>query len=297
MTIKAKSYIFHPMKKTSLKPYLFLLPALILALVFVYSPFISSIISSFFNVRIDGSLSSFVGLANYIKVFHNEIFTESFMNTFRFMIIFVPLNIILIMAAVLPSEKDSKTNRVFQTVFMLPMAIGMSSIALIFKYMFRPSIGIINRIIGVDIQWTNDATAAMFSLVFLGIFLDFGLDYLLLLSSMKNLNKSVSEAAMLDGANAFQSFTRIKLPLISPTLFFVLFISIKDALLICAPVMVMTEGGPFRSTQTIVYYYYIEAFRNSNYASAAAISTLVFILAALITLASSAIDRRRVHYQ
>ena len=80
-------------------------------------------------------------------------------------------------------------------------------------------------------------------------------------------------------------------------MFFVLFISLKDALLICAPVMVMTEGGPFRSTQTIVYYYYIEAFRNSNYSAAAAISTVVFIIAAIITSASAALDSRRVHYE
>ena len=137
----------------------------------------------------------------------------------------------------------------------------------------------------------------MFSVVFLGVFLDFGLDYIILLSSMRSLDKAPQEAARLDGANEWQVLTRIKLPLLSPTLFFVLFISIKDALLICAPVMVMTEGGPFRSTQTIVYYYYIEAFRNSNYSAAAAISTVVFIIAAIITSASAALDSRRVHYE
>ena len=213
------------------------------------------------------------------------------------MILFVPLNIILIMTAVLLTEKERKENRIYETVFMLPMAMGMSSIALIFKYMFRPSVGIINRIIGYDIPWTNDAFWAMLSVAFLGVFLDFGLDYLLLLSALRNLDRSVVEAARLDGASEVQVFSRIKLPLITPTLFFVLFISIKDALLICAPIMVMTEGGPFRSTQTIVYYYYIEAFRNSNYAAAYSISTLVFIIAALITFLSAKIERQGVHYE
>ena len=180
---------------------------------------------------------------------------------------------------------------------MLPMAIGMSSIALIFKYMFRPSVGIVNRILGIDIQWTNDATAAMFSVVFLGVFLDFGLDYLLLLTAMRNLDRGPQEAAMIDGADEWRITTHIRLPMLSPTLFFVLFISIKDALLICAPVMVMTEGGPFRSTQTIVYQYYIEAFKNFNYGSAAAISTIVFILAFAITMAAMKVDRGRIHYE
>ncbi len=285
------------MKKHRAKPYLFILPVLVLALVFVYVPFVQSVVSSFFNVRMDGSLADFTGLRNYRNLFSNEIFAQSMANTFLFMLLFVPLNFLLIFLAVLLTERESRRNKFFETVFMLPMAMGMSSMALIFKYMFRPSVGIINRLIGIDIQWTNNALAAMFSVVFLGVFLDFGLDYIILLSSMRSLDKAPQEAARLDGANEWQVLTRIKLPLLSPTLFFVLFISIKDALLICAPVMVMTEGGPFRSTQTIVYYYYIEAFRNSNYSAAAAISTVVFIIAAIITSASAALDSRRVHYE
>ena len=292
-----KAAILQVMNREKVRPYLYILPALFLAFVFVYIPFIQSVFSSFFSIRQNGELNSFTGLENYRKLFANEIFSESFANTFRFMILFVPLNIILIMTAVLLTEKERKGNRIYETVFMLPMAMGMSSIALIFKYMFRPSVGIINRIIGYDIPWTNDAFWAMLSVAFLGVFLDFGLDYLLLLSALRNLDRSVVEAARLDGASEVQVFSRIKRPLMTPTLFFVLFISIKDALLICAPIMVMTEGGPFRSTQTIVYYYYIEAFRNSNYAAAYSISTLVFIIAALITFLSAKIERQGVHYE
>lgn len=279
------------------RPYLYILPAMILALVFVYAPFIGSVLSSFFNVRFDGSFSSYAGLDNYRRALSSDIFWQSLGNTFRFMVIFVPLNIIVIMAAVLLTWRRTKGDGAFQTIFMLPMAIGMSSIALIFKYMFRPSVGIVNRILGIDIQWTNDATAAMFSVVFLGVFLDFGLDYLLLLTAMRNLDRGPQEAAMIDGAGEWRITTNIRLPMLSPTLFFVLFISIKDALLICAPVMVMTEGGPFRSTQTIVYQYYIEAFKNFNYGSAAAISTIVFILAFAITMAAMKVDRGRIHYE
>ena len=285
------------MRSKSFKPYAYLAPTLVLALVFVYMPFARSIVESFFNVRMDGSLSSFAGLENYRRLFADGIFRESLGNTFLFMLLFVPLNIVIIMAAVLLTERESKANSVFETVFMLPMAMGMSSMALIFKYMFRPSIGIVNRLIGIDIQWTNDALAAMFSVVFLGIALDFGLDYLLLLSGLRNIDKAPLEAARLDGASQWQLLWRMKLPLLSPTLFFVLFISMKDALLICAPIMVMTEGGPFRSTQTVVYQYYIEAFRNSDWSSAAAISTIVFAMAALITVLSMHFERRRVHYE
>lgn len=284
------------MKRQTLRAYAFILPVMILAIVFVYMPFIQSVVSSFFTVRMDSSLAGFAGMENYRKLFGNEIFHQSLSNTFLFMILFVPLNIILIMAAVLLTERKSLSGSIFETVFMLPMAVGMSSAALIFKYMFRPSVGIINSILHVDIPWTDNAFAAMFSVVLLGVFLDFGLDYILLLSAMRNLDRSVLEAAQIDGAGKIRLFASMKLPLISPTLFFVIFISIKDALLICAPVMVMTEGGPFRSTQTVVYYYYIEAFKNSNYSAAFAISTIVFVIATAITAVSFRIDRR-VHYE
>lgn len=282
--------------KARFKPYLLLAPAILLALVFTYAPFIKAIASSFFNVRLDGSLGSFAGLGNYAGLMDNQIFMQSLWNTFRFMVFFVPLNLVLILLAVVLTERQTKLNSVYQTMFMLPMAMGMSSMALVFKYMFRPGIGIVNRLTGVDVQWTNDAGAAMTSVVILGIFLDFGLDYLLLLAAMRNLDKAPIEAARLDGAGEWKVLTRIKLPLASPTIFFILFISIKDALLISAPIMVMTEGGPFRSTQTLVYYYYIEAFRNSNHGTASAVAVLTFLIAAIITGLSMIVDKRSVHY-
>lgn len=280
------------MRKHTIKPYLYILPSLLLAVLFVYYPFMTSVISSFFNVRANGSLGSFAGLDNYRKLFSAGIFQESLSNTFLFMFLFVPINIIVIFILVLLTERKRKGIALFETVFMLPMAMGMSSAALLFKYMFNPTTGVVNRIFHINVQWNNEALPAMFSVVFLGVFLDVGLDYILLLSAMRNQDKGPIEAAMVDGASATTVFWRIKLPAILPTLSFILFVSIKDALLISAPIMVMTEGGPYRSTQTVVYYYYIEAFRNSSYSIAAAISTLVFIIAGIIILIAGLLEKK-----
>lgn len=284
------------MKRARIKPYIYLLPSLLLAFVFVYRPFILSFLSSFFTVRSNGSLGSFVFLDNYRKVLEGGIFQESLGNTFTFMALFVPLNILFIFLLVLLTEEKRKGGSLFETIFMLPMALGMSSASLIFKYMFNPTTGVVNRILHTDISWNNEALPAMFSLVFLGIFLDTGLDYILLLSAMRNQDKGPIEAAMVDGASHISIFCHIKLPAIAPTLSFLIFVSIKDALLISAPVMVMTEGGPYRSTQTLVFYYYIEAFRNSNYAIAAAISSLIFLLAGVIILISGLLEKKLVEY-
>ncbi len=285
------------MIKRAKRPYLYLLPALLLALLFVYYPFIRSIISSFFTVSINGKLLSFAGLTNYERLFSESAFYESLMNTLLFMVIFVPLNTCLIITAVLLTAEKKKGTALSELLYMLPMAIGMSSAALIFKMMFNPTTGAINRIFNTDIQWTNEALPAMVSVAFLGVFLDFGLDYILLLSAMRNLDKSAVEAAQIDGAGKVRIFLSIKLPLIMPTLFFILFTSIKDAFLICAPIMVMTEGGPYRSTQTIVYYYYLEAFKNQNYAFSATISTIVFILSGLFILIAGSFEKRRINYR
>ena len=284
------------MKRVNKRAYIYLLPALALALLFVYYPFIRSLLSSFFNVKVTGEMTTFVGFNNYTKLFSSEIFKESLGNTFLFMLLFVPINTLLITLAVTLTSNKRRFITIPETIFMLPMALGMSSAALLFKYMFNPSTGIVNRILHLNIAWNNEAIPAMFSVVFLGVFLDFGLDYLLLLSASRNMDKGPIEAARVDGAGEGRIFFSIKIPALLPTLSFIIFVAIKDALLISAPVMVMTEGGPYRSTQTIVYYYYIEAFKNSNYATGATISSVVFIIAAVIILLAGLYERRRIEY-
>ncbi|MDD7271627.1 MAG: sugar ABC transporter permease [Spirochaetales bacterium] len=284
------------MRKKIVKPYLYILPALLLAIVFVYYPFIRSVISSFFNISIKGKLNSFCAIANYKDLFTDEVFYLSLKNTFIFMVMFVPLNTLFVITLVVLTRRKNRLSKVAETVFMLPMTIGLSSAALLFKFMFNETNGVINSLLHLDILWSSKALPARFSLVFLGIFLDISIDYLLLLSAYRNLDKSPIEASMVDGCTPFQVFLYIKLPLLLPTLSFIVFIAIKDALLICAPIMVMTEGGPARSTQTIVYYYYLSAFKNSAFSKAAAISTCVFIIAAIILTIYKRFEKMRITY-
>ena len=229
------------MRIKKIKPYIYLLPALLLAVMFVYYPFIRSIVSSFFNISISGKFNSFCFLDNYKALLTDDVFYLSLKNTFIFMLMFVPLNTILVIALVI----------------LFP---------------------------------------ARLSLVFLGIFLALSIDYLLLLSATRNLDRGPIEAAMVDGCTSRQIFFKIKLPMLLPILSFIVFIAIKDALLICSPIIVMTEGGPARSTQTIVYYYYLSAFKNSAISKAATISTLVFIRSAIILSLYKRFEKRRITF-
>lgn len=279
------------------KPYILIFPALLLVVLFSYVPFIITLINSLHAVSLSGKRLGFVGLANFRRLFDSQSFHASLTNTIRFTLFFVPTNIIVTLFAAVLSNRKGWLANLNQIFFFLPMAVGMSSMLMILKMMFNPSIGIINHLIGIKIQWFNDPKAAMALLVIAGVFLDIGFDFLLFSAALRNVPKDLKEVALINGANDFQIFRHLELPLIGPTFIFILVTNIKDAMLISAPVLILTEGGPFRSTQTLVYQMYLEGFKSGNYALGSAIAIVVFLLTFTALLALLRLERRRIYYQ
>ncbi len=269
--------------KKSLKAYLYLLPALFIAIMFSFIPFFSAFVSSFMKINQSGKVLGFAGVENYKILFSDPSFPNSISRTLLFTVIFLPLNTFLTLLAATLVRNKKRFSSVFEFIFFMPLSFSLSGASLIFKQMFRGKVSIINRIFHSDIAWLSTKSSALFTLVFLGVFLDFALDFILLFSAFRSIDKSYLEAASLDGANSFQIYTFIELPVIRPILMTVIFIALKDALLIVAPVIILTEGGPFRSTETILFYYYIEAFKSGNKAVGNTLSTLLVIGASLLT--------------
>jgi len=295
-----RSIISNEMDKRKLsktRPFILLLPAITLAFLFAYRPFFRTIGNSLFNLSIIGKRISFVGFDNYSRLFSSTSFQDSLSNTLRFTLYFVPTNLIISLGAAMLANRKGKLASLNQIFMFLPMAVAMSSSMMLFKMMFNPSIGIMNALLGADIQWFNDPKAAMLLLVIAGIWLDIGFDFLLLVSALRNVPTSLIEVARIEGANPWQLFTTLQMPLIAPTLLFVVVTSIKDAMLISAPVLLLTEGGPFRSTQTLVYQMYLEGFKSGNYALGSAIATVVFLLTFVVMLLLLRFEQRRVYYQ
>jgi len=280
-----------------IKPYLLIAPALLLAVLFSYRPFILTLINSLHTVSLAGKRLSFIGLENYTRLFVNPSFLASLSNTLRFTLFFVPTNVVICLAAALLSNRPGRLATLNQIFFFLPMAVGLSSSMMIIKMMFNPSIGIINQLLGFDIQWFNNRHAAMTLLVIAGVGLDIGLDFLLLSAALRNVPSDLLEVAKIEGASGVQTFRYLQAPLIGSTLLFVVVTNIKDAMLISSPVMILTEGGPFRSTQTLVYQMYLEGFKSGNYAIGSAIATVVFLLTFTVLLLLLRLERRRVYYQ
>jgi sn-glycerol 3-phosphate transport system permease protein len=137
----------------------------------------------------------------------------------------------------------------------------------------------------------------MFTLVALGVWMAMGLDFLLLLGALRSVPTTIIEAAEIEGAGPVAKFFRIQLPMISPTILFIISTRLRDSMLLSGPVLVMTGGGPLRSTQTLVYQMYIEGFSGGNYSKGSTISVVVFLLTFLLILLAFRFERRRVFYQ
>lgn len=296
--VKKRLVSYYPsMKRHSRLAYLYLLPALLISVLFAYWPFIKTVVNSFYLVTPLGKIVEYVGLDHFKRLFEDRNFQASFINTFRFTFLFVPLTTLWALICALLVVKKRRFSALGELAFMLPLVVAMSSAALIFKALFNPTIGVVNYLFSLSIQWFNDPVWALWVVIFLCIWMAMGLDFLLFLSALRSIGPAILEAAELAGASKWQQFWRIQLPLISPTLMFIVANRLRDGILLSGPIMVMTEGGPFRSTQTLVYQMYVEGFKSGNYSLASAISVVVFLLSFLLVAFSFRFEKRGVFYQ
>ncbi len=269
------SIFFNVMRKETKKAYLFLMPAMALSLVFSIYPALSAVAESFLTISNSGKVQGFAFLDNYRILFSDPAFLNALKNTTVFVLLFVPLNTFFTLLAASLTRRKSRHSWTVEYIFFMPLAVSLSAYSLIMKELFRGKSSVLNNIFHTSLGGITTPRGAMMTLVILGIFLDFGLDYILLLCSFRSIDKSIIEAARMDGAGGRTLFYAIELPQIIHTVLVTIFLAVKDALLISAPVIILTEGGPYRSTETIMFYYYTEAFRSGNRAVQNALSSVI----------------------
>ena len=265
-------------RKENLKAYLFLAPALVLASIFLFLPLIKAFASSFLRISQGGNVLGFAGVSNYARLFSDKGFLNALGNTAKYIALFVPLNTAATLLAATLTRRRRRFTSSLELVFASPIAISLASYCLIFKEMFRGKVSVVNRLLSLDVDWLSERFPALMTLAILGVFLDFGLDYLLLTASFRSIDKDILDAARLDGASDRQVYSKIELPLIKRMLITTILIALKDALMISSPIIILTEGGPFRSTETVMFYYYIEAFKSGNRAIQNSLSVLMTML-------------------
>lgn len=277
-------------------PYFYLVPAMLVFAVFLFYPFFKTIYLSLYKTNKLGQAKIFVGLDNYINLLTSESFRTSLKVTVIFVVIVVIGSMALGLLGAMLCQKTFPGIRVFSTSYALPMAIALSSAAMIFKLMLNPTVGIVNKIFNLNINWFTDPKYALIAVAVLTAWLNSGINFLYFSAGLGNIDETIYERASVDGANAVQKFFRITLPGLSPIMFYTLVVNIINAFQSFGQVKILTQGGPGDATNLIVYSIYRDAFFNYRFGSAAAQSVILFIIIMALTLVMFKLEKKGVKY-
>ena len=283
-------------KKINLAPYGYLLPCMAVFAVFLFYPFFKTIYLSLYKTNKMEEAMLFVGLGNYTELLSSASFRNSLKVTLIFVVIVVLGSMLLGLIAAVLCNKAFPGIRFFSTAYALPMAIASSSAAMIFQIMLHPSVGIVNKLLGLDINWLNDPKTALYCVAILTAWLNSGINFLYFSAGLGNNDETIYERASVDGASGVQQFFTLTLPGLSPIMFYTLVVNIIQAFQSFGQIKILTEGGPNESTNVIVYSIYRDAFFNYRFGSAAAQSVILFFIVMLITLVMFRIEKKGVKY-
>ena len=297
-----------PNKKKNLKNRLVigvcLAPSAVIVLVFTYIAFVFCVFISFNRWNMLGPMH-WVGFQNYLQAFRSPDFWNSLKVTFIYVIVAVPACVILGLLVGMLLNWVTFAKSVFRLLLFLPVITSMVIAAIVWKWLFDPNIGFINHILfalGAEpshwTKWLQDPQGgALTAVLVVGIWKRVGYNGVLFLAGLKNISGTYYEAAIIDGANAWQKFTKITLPLLSPTTFIVTVMQFFSAFKVIESVLVMTKGGPAKSTEVLVLHLYDSAFSYLKMGYASTISVVLFALIMFFTIIQLLLEKRMVHYQ
>lgn len=276
-----------------IKPYLFLLPSLIIFAIFLFYPFAKTLYLSLFKTNRLGQPKIYVGAENYTDIFQSSSFINSLKVTLIFVLIVVSVSMLIGLINALLCQKNFPGIRFFSTAYALPMSIASASAAMIFRLMLDPTVGILNKLLKVDIHWIQDPKYALVSVALLTAWLNSGINFLYFSAGLSAIDESLYERASVDGANEWHKLTRITLPSLQPILFYTLVVNIILAFQSFGQVKILTSGGPGESTNLIVFSIYRNAFFNFRFGTAAAESVVLFFIIFVLTLIMFRVDKSK----
>ncbi len=269
----------------SLTGYLFISPWLFIFLVFILFSLGYAVYLSFTKYNLL-TPPIWWGLEGYRRVLTDNLFlTKALPNTFRYVIIVVPIQTFLSLVLAFVMDQKLRFRRMFRTIFYLPSVTSSVVISLIFVWLFAAQ-GIFNQILGLNINWLNNTTTAFYVIMGMNIFTTSGTMMLIFLSGLQDIPESIYEASRIDGASAPQIFRFITIPMLRPVIFFVVTIGVIGCFQVFDQIFVMTAGGPLDSTTTITYLIYKWAFRDTTVkmGQAAALAIILTFIILAVTL-------------
>ncbi|AFJ63424.1 MULTISPECIES: carbohydrate ABC transporter permease [Bacillus] len=272
-------------------PYLFLAPALIF-LLFVYIPIIENVFFSLFEWSSFQPEKTFIGLKNYIDLFHDPVFFTALRNNVLYAVISLICQVGggLILAAVLEDRLVRKWSPFFRTVFFLPVVISMTVIALLFDFIYNPEIGLLNQLleaVGLDEltrAWLGDENTAMLSVIFVSQWQSVGYIAMLYIVSIQSIPAELYESAQLDGAGKIQQFFHITVPQTKEMSFVAVVMTLTGAFTVFNEPYILTGGGPGNASEVLSTFLYKSAFTKDMMGYASAIATVVLLLTLALSL-------------
>ena len=282
-------------------PYVLIAPAEIIALGTTVFALVYCIYLSFIDWDMISGVKKWVGLANYKYIFTNDRFLTSLKNTIIFMFVTVFIGLVFKVLIGVFLNKNKPFHNMVQTIMFTPYIIATVAVATIFKYMMQPTGGVFNQVLSAlhlpTSYWYMGEDSALMSLAFISIWSGLGYGVLIVISGLRAIPNYVYEAARLDKASKTNTFFHITLPLLSPTVFYLLVTSSVNAFTTFDIVQMMTEGGPGTSTYMLAYYVYMEGIRFMHYGRAMAASVVLLVITSGLSVINFALAGKKVHYQ
>ena len=294
--------------RENIEGYLFISPWILGMVLFALGPILASFGLAFTRWNLFTE-PEYVGWANFQKLAHDPLFYKSVFNTIYYTVFAVPLGLVLALGLAMLVNHRLRGVNFFRTAFFLPNVVAGIAMLLLWKWLFDPNFGLINLFldwtglmavlewIGLGRpQWISSRTGAMPGMIFMSIW-GLGGSMMIFLAGLQNIPRELIEAAELDGAGSWKRFRYVTLPLLTPTIFFLMMVGVIGSLQIFNQAYVMTQGGPAHATLFYVLYLFQTAFERFQMGYACAMALVLFIITLIVSLIQLAMGKKWVHYQ
>jgi sn-glycerol 3-phosphate transport system permease protein len=280
---------------------LFIVPQLLLIFTFFYWPAGEALFWAFTLERPWGGGNEWVGFANFAAILTDPIYWNSIVRSLVFAVASTGLAMMIAFLLAVLTDRELRGYRIYRTVLVWPYAIAAPALGLAFRYILAPEAGVLSFINRIWPGFWNpalDGTDAMIAIVVAFAWKYVGYSFIFFLAALQSIPRALIEAAALDGAGFFRRVRSIQLPLVMPTLFFLVVINLTDSFTDSFGIVdIMTEGGPARATELMVYKIYFDGFKGLDYSGAAAQSIVLMLLVIGLTIAQFRFVERRIHYK
>ena len=262
-------------------------------------PMIDTIVQSFYKTGDFGKGNIFVGFKNYEKVFGDAEVWQALWNTVKYALVEVPFSVVCALLLAVLLNKKLKGRDAFRTIFFLPMVVAPAAIAMVWKWLYNSNFGLINNVFHINVKWISDPNLAIFSIALIGIWSALGYNMVLFLAGLQEVPKDYYEAASLDGANGFKQLIHITVPLISPTIFFVLVTRIIGAMQVFDLIYMMIDlnNPAWKKTESLVFLFYKYSFEQSKKGYGATVVVILLLVTLILTVFQLFGQKKWVHYE